>query len=78
MYEYLGVYAWTCEIWSIQQQAGIKDYKYIDWFREHPVEDDLAIMKWNDEVLDGQGWVDWYEFDHPQLGKGGAGRLGLL
>ncbi len=69
MYEHLGVYAWTCEIWSVQQQAGIKEYKYIDWFREHPVEDDLAIMKWNDEVLDGQGWVDWYEFDHPQLGK---------
>jgi hypothetical protein len=26
-------------------------------------------MKWNDEVLNGQGYIDWYEFDHPQLGK---------
>lgn len=69
MYEYLGVYAWTCEIWSVQQQAGITDYKYMDWFREHAVEDDIAIMKWNDEALDGKGWVDWYEFDHPELGK---------
>ena len=69
MYEYLGVYAWTTEIWSVQRQAGITDYKYIDWFREHPLEDDLAIMKWNDEVLDGKGYIDWYEFDHPQLGK---------
>ena len=69
LYEYLGVYSWTCEIWSVQQQAGIKDYKYMDWFREHPLEDDLTIMKWNDEVLDGKGVVDWYEFDHPQLGK---------
>ncbi|MCB9006811.1 MAG: carboxypeptidase [Ardenticatenaceae bacterium] len=69
MYEYLGVYGWTCEIWSVQQQAGIKEYKYMDWFREHPVEDDMAIMKWNDEVLDGKGMVDWYEYDHPQLGK---------
>ena len=68
MYEYLGVYAWTCEIWSVQQQAGIKDYKFMDWFREHPVEDDIAIMKWNDEVLDGKGVIDWYEFEHPQLG----------
>jgi murein tripeptide amidase MpaA len=69
MYEHQGVYAWTCEIWSVQTQAGIKDYKYMDWFREHPLEDDEAIMKWNDEVLEGKGWVDWYEFDHPQLGK---------
>lgn len=69
MYEYVGVYGWTTEIWSVQRQAGIKDYKFMDWFREHPVEDDLAILKWNDEVLGGQGYVDWYEFDHPQLGK---------
>lgn len=69
MYEHLGLYAWTCEIWSVQRQAGIKEYKYIDWFREHPIEDDQKIMKWNDEVLDGDGVVEWYEFDHPQLGK---------
>jgi hypothetical protein len=25
-------------------------------------------MKWNIEVLDGKGYVDWYTFDHPQLG----------
>lgn len=68
MYEHLGVYAWTTEIWSVQKQAGITDYKFMDWFREHPLEDDIAIMKWNDEVLDGQGYIDWYEFDHPQLG----------
>jgi len=68
MYEYLGIYAWTCEIWSVQQQAGIKDYKYMDWFREHPLEDDVAIMKWNDEALGGKGVIDWYEFEHPQLG----------
>jgi murein tripeptide amidase MpaA len=68
MYEFVGVYAWTTEIWSIQQQAGIEDYKYMEWFRDHPLEDDIAIMKWNDEVLEGNGYVDWYEFEHPQLG----------
>ncbi|MCP4360892.1 MAG: carboxypeptidase [Chloroflexi bacterium] len=69
MYEYLGVYAWTCEIWSVQQQAGIEKYHYLDWFRDHPLEDDLAIMKWNDDVLNGQGIVEWYDFEHSQLGK---------
>jgi murein tripeptide amidase MpaA len=68
MYEFVGVYAWTTEIWSVQKQAGIEDFKFIEWFRDHPLEDDLAIMKWNDEVLDGKGYIDWYEFEHPQLG----------
>ncbi len=69
MYDHLGVFAWTVEIWSPQRQAGITDYKFIDWYREHPVEDDLKLLKWSDEVLGGKGYVDWYEFDHPQLGK---------
>lgn len=68
MYEHRGVYAWTTEIWAPQRQAGIKNYKYIDWFREHPVADDLQMLKWSDEELDGKGYIDWYPFDHPQLG----------
>lgn len=69
LYDHLGMFGWTVEIWSPQQQAGIKDYKFIDWYREHPIEDDVALMKWNDEQLDGKGYIDWYGFDHPQLGK---------
>lgn len=69
MYEHLGLYSWTTEIWSVQRQVGIKDYKWLEWFRDHPVEDDLKILKWNDEELDGQGYVPWYPFDHPQLGR---------
>jgi len=69
MYDHRGVYAWTVEIWSPQRQAGIGDYKYIEWYREHPLEDDLKLMKWNDTVLKGKGFVDWYAFDHPQLGR---------
>jgi murein tripeptide amidase MpaA len=69
MYDHVGVFTWTVEIWSPQRQAGIKDYKYIDWFREHPVEDDLKLMKWNDTALGGKGYVAWYPFDHPQLGR---------
>lgn len=68
MYEHLGCFAWTVEIWSPQRQAGITDYKFIDWYREHPIEDDLKLLRWNDEVLGGNGFVDWYQFDHPQLG----------
>ncbi|MBI5708249.1 MAG: carboxypeptidase [Armatimonadetes bacterium] len=69
MYEHRGVYSWTTEIWSPQRQAGITDYKYIDWFREHPVEHDIQMLKWSDEKLEGKGYVDWYPFRHPQLGE---------
>ena len=69
MYDHVGVFAWTVELWSPQRQAGIKDYKYIDWMREHPVEDDYAMLRWSDQKLRGKGYIDWYPFDHPQLGK---------
>lgn len=68
MYEHRGVFAWTTEIWSPQRQAGITDYKYIDWFRDHPFEHDVQMLKWSDEKLGGKGYVDWYAFEHPQLG----------
>jgi murein tripeptide amidase MpaA len=69
MYDHLGLFAWVVEIWNPQQKAGIEDLKYIDWRREHPLEDDLKLLKWSDEVLGGKGYVDWYPFEHPQLGK---------
>jgi hypothetical protein len=58
-----------------QQQAGIDmkkpggGYQFIDWEREHPIEDDLKMLKWSDEKLDGKGFVNWYTVQHPQLGE---------
>ena len=68
LYDQMGAFGWVVEIWSPQQQAGIEEYDHIDWFREHPVEDDLKLLAWSDEALDGQGYVDWYPYEHPQLG----------
>jgi murein tripeptide amidase MpaA len=73
MYEHLGVYAWTTEIWSPQRQSGVKVEKYIEWFNEHPIEDDLMIFRWMVEQTTHEGrpvgYVDWYPFEHPQLGS---------
>lgn len=69
MYESLGIFYWAIEIWNPRAHAGIEVEKFIDWWREHPVEDDLKLLKWSDEKLNGNGYIDWYEFDHPQLGK---------
>lgn len=67
-YDQRGLFAWTIEIWSPQKQAGIEEYKFIDWYRDHPFEDDLKMLKWSDEKLDGRGYVDWYPAKHPELG----------
>jgi murein tripeptide amidase MpaA len=67
-YEHLGALFWVVEIWSPNKEAGITEYKWIDWYREHPVEDDLKLLKWSDEQCGGQAHVDWKPFHHPQLG----------
>ncbi len=68
VYEHLGALFWVVEIWSPNQEAGITDYKWIDWYREHPLADDLKLLKWSDEHCGGQAHVDWRPFQHPQLG----------
>jgi len=69
MVNHQNAFGWTVELWSPQRQAGIENFKYIDWTRSHPPEDDVKMMKWNDEVLGGKGYVDWKPFNHPQLGE---------
>ena len=66
IYDHLGAYAWVTEFWSPQRQAGLEEYHFIDWLREHSPEDELAVLKLADEL--GEGYVDWYPFEHPQLG----------
>jgi hypothetical protein len=69
LYEHLGMYTWVVEIWSPMREAGIEKYLYIDWFRDHPIADDLKLYAWNRDKLGGFAHVGWKPFDHPQLGK---------
>ena len=68
LYEHLGALFWVVELWSPNKEAGIEGYKWIDWFRDHPVEDDLKLLKWSDEQCGGQAHAEWRPFHHPQLG----------
>jgi murein tripeptide amidase MpaA len=68
VYEHLGALFWTVEIWAPNKEAGITGYSWIEWYRDHPVEDDLKLLKWSDEQCAGAAYVDWRPFDHPQLG----------
>jgi hypothetical protein len=66
VYDFLGAFAWVTEFWSPQRAAGLDGYHFIDWIRDHSPEDDLALVRLADDL--GEGYVDWYAFEHPQLG----------
>lgn len=85
IYEHLGMYVWTIEIWNPKKEAGIDNKDWIHWFRDHPVEDDLKVYEWALQVAPADcarpGHVDWKPFDHPQLGKveiGGWDRMAVF
>ncbi|MFL5735296.1 MAG: M14 family metallopeptidase [Chloroflexia bacterium] len=69
-YDYFGWFGFTIELWDALKVAGIDvGLDWIGWMKKHSEEDDLKLMKWNDEALEGKAFVPWREFEHPQLGK---------
>ncbi|MGD8753166.1 MAG: M14 family metallopeptidase [Anaerolineales bacterium] len=78
VFDHLGVFGFTVELWDIVERAGIKERKFIEWLRDHPHEDDHKILKWADENAGEGAYVDWYAFDHPQLGEIELGGWNLM
>jgi murein tripeptide amidase MpaA len=81
IYEHLGRFTWTVELWNPRQAAGIESREWIHWFRDHPICDDLKVFRWAQQVAPGEGHVDWRPFAHPQLGAveiGGWQRMVLF
>ncbi|MBL8353192.1 MAG: carboxypeptidase [Burkholderiaceae bacterium] len=68
VYEHLGALFWTVELWAPNKEAGITDYDFVHWYRDHPPEDDLKLLKWSDSQCEGRAHISWYPFRHPQLG----------
>lgn len=66
-YDQVGVISWTTEFWNAMRAAGLDDPHPIEWFRSHPIDDELRLLAWVDEHVH-EGFVDWYEYEHPQLG----------
>ncbi len=50
IYEHLGMYIWTIEIWNPKKEAGIDNKEWIHWFRDHPIEDDLKVFEWAQRI----------------------------
>lgn len=68
-FDFYGWFGFTTELWDPPKAAGIEVTDYIGWIKHHSEEDNLKLMRWNDETLDGKAFVEWREFTHPQLGR---------
>ncbi len=66
-YDQRGLLAWTTEFWSPLRAAGIEDPHPIEWWRDHPLDEELQLLAWVEEHVP-DGYVDWYPYEHPQLG----------
>ena len=68
MYEHTGAIGYSTELWDMPNRAmGRTDtYKTLmDWTEE----ENIQMQKWNDENLNGEGFINWRPFEHPQLGN---------
>lgn len=63
----LGIPTFTTELWDVFKAAGIvrEDFYPLRNFSE---EEQLKLLRWQDEALAGEGFQPWRPFEHPQLG----------
>lgn len=71
VYEHQGVLCWSTELWNVAKQAGIEKTDMKSQLKKTQKEleaDGLKLLQWNDQELDGEGFVPWTPFEHPDLG----------
>jgi len=73
-YEHLGVFGWTTEFWDLIHAATGEKASTKIWYTGPTPAQEIAALRWVDEQPTpadprDASWVDWYEFDHPQLGQ---------
>lgn len=68
MFDYIGAIPFATELWDLPGKAGVKVTDFIGFIKDHDPEIDAKILKLVDDELDGEGFLAWTPFDHPQLG----------
>lgn len=66
-----GLFDYTIELWDLNPRAGIPfvfptPSEIPD---EQQAEESIKYLRWIDEHNDGQGFLNWTRFQHPQLGE---------
>jgi murein tripeptide amidase MpaA len=69
-YTHKGILSFATELWDIKSRAGIErsESDTMRVVREESEDDGLKLLEWNDRELAGRGFIDWSEYEHPQLG----------
>lgn len=84
LFDQKGIYSYITEFWNPLRDAGIslKGTNASKWlWGFHPIEDELALLRWNDAQAGSPAFVPWHAYDHPQLGKveiGGWDKVGAF
>lgn len=68
-YDHLGILLYSTELWDLRVRAGLARVPFLQPAAERDLEaEGLALLAFNDRELAGEGFVNWYDFEHPQLG----------
>ena len=68
MFDYVGVFSFATELWSLPMEAGCDVTDFIRWPKERTEDDDLKMLHLLDQRAGGRGFTPWRPFEHPQLG----------
>ncbi len=80
-YEQLGVFIFSIELWDWAGLLGIGNFRErggikFSWDRL-PEEQQLKSLEWIDREMNGEGFINWKPFNHPQLGPVEIGGLNI-
>lgn len=70
-YETLGILSFATELWDMRGRAGVPKKPanaYLTMTGREIEDHELALLRWNDEAMNGRLFVNWRKFRHPQLG----------
>jgi len=71
VWQSFGIWSILPELWDIYSRVDGQPFDRIPRVVTHNPADEetgLAFLAWNDTQLDGQGFIDWRPFKHPQFG----------
>jgi murein tripeptide amidase MpaA len=70
VYERLGIYPFTVELWNVFAVAGVpeSDVDFPNHRLRNPEENWARVLRWADAHSPHEAFVPWHAFDHPQLG----------
>ncbi len=77
-YSHRGIFLWAPEYWAPHRAAGFEVEDYARWFFDHDNDCEMKLVNWSDRELGEEGFVDWFEFDHPELGSVELGGFDII